>query len=66
MSALPFTPGRTAGNGGGISLPDLEKLLQGLTVDVDVELSGDAGQIFKVVRTQAIIRTTATGKPALA
>ena len=66
MSALPFTPGRTAGSGGGISLPDLEQLLRGLTVDVDVELTGDAGQIFKVVRTQAIIRTTATGKPALA
>ena len=66
MNALPFTPGRTAGNGGGVSTADLEKLLQGLTVDVDVELAGDAGQIFKLVRSQAIIRTTATGKPAMA
>lgn len=64
MDAAPYAPGRAAGN--SVSAADLEQLLQGLRIDVDVELAGDTAQIFKVVRTQAVIRTKATGKPAMA
>ena len=66
MNALPYQPGRTAAGGSGVTMDALEKLLQGLSIDVDVAIQGDTAQIFKVVRTEARIRTTATGKPALA
>ena len=61
-----YQPGRTAAAGAGITKAELTELLRSLTVEVDVTLQGDASGIFKVVRTEANIRTTATGRPALA
>ena len=65
MDVPAYSPAAAAAGSAGTAA-DLQQALRDLQIDVNVLLDGDTSQIFKVVRSQAIVRTRATGKPSLA